>query len=325
MTEARWSTFWSDEPSGPDWCHTGIAVLDSGAIAFGAPEQGLLIVIDELNPGGRRIRTALTELHGICAYGSVLWIADPGIKPDPLRAYEWIESVGRAVAVDLNGGVLAELEDPHRSGRAGAPWRPTSIAVVPDGPLQGYVWVADGYGASLLHLFDPVGALVRSIDGTESGTAFSCPHGLLVATMSSQSLLLVADRRNRRIVRMTTSGDLVDTLSDELIRSPSCLASGAGRIVLTELDGALLGLDDRMCVFELVARGARLENPQGWPERPGWPNILVGESLQRPPLQVGLLNSPHGVAVGPNGEVHVTEWVIGGRFVTILPTTPTTP
>jgi len=187
------------------------------------------------------------------------------------------------------------------------------------------VWVADGYGASLLHLFDPAGAFVRSIDGTETGIAFSCPHGLLVATMASEPLLLVADRRNRRIVRLTPSGDLVDTLSDQLIRSPSCLASGAGRIVITELDGALLELDDRMCVSEIVSRGTRLENAESWPERPGWPNMLIGDHLHRPPLQVGKLNSPHGVAVGPNGEVHVTEWVIGGRFVTISPTTPIAP
>lgn len=316
MGELVWKEFWTGTES-DEWCHTGVCVLDSGEVVFGSPRGGELVIMGGVSATVRTVRTLFTELHGITASGDGVWIADPAVKPDPDQGYEWIPSTGRAARIDLSGAVLAELIDPFVSGATAEPWRPTSIAVVQQGELAGAVWVADGYGANLLHLFSAGGDLLRTIDGAECGTAFACPHGLVFTTDNDRPLLLVADRGNRRIVRLTPEGDVVDVIADERMRSPSCLASRDGRTVLTELDGALIEVHPDATVTTIVDRVERDENDEGWPLRDGWPNIRVDGQLVRPPLLSGELNSPHGVAIGHEGEIYVTEWVIGGRFLTI--------
>ncbi len=272
--------------------------------------------MDDQSPAGRSVPTGLTELHGLTVHGARVWVADPGVRPEPARDYEWIPGEGRAVAIDLEGRVLMELEDPFHRGLASEPWRPTSIAVDIRGDREGFIWVADGYGQNLLHLFSPQGDLVRSIDGNASGAPFSCPHGLLFATMEGEWMLLVADRKNRRIVRLTPEGDVIDVITDPRMRSPSCLAANAHRIVLTELDGALLEIGHDGSIAVVVDRADRVENDEGWPARKGWPNVLIDETLRRPLLREGQLNSPHGVAIDLDGAIYLTEWVIGGRFLT---------
>ena len=51
------------------------------------------------------------------------------------------------------------------------------------------------------------------------------------------------------------------------------------------------------------------------PSRPGWPNDRGddGRPVRSKALTPGRFNSPHAVAVGNDGSLYVTEWLIGGR------------
>jgi hypothetical protein len=51
------------------------------------------------------------------------------------------------------------------------------------------------------------------------------------------------------------------------------------------------------------------------PEREGWPNARdhAGD-LVRPPLESGKFNSPHTLAADADGNLYVTEWLLGGRL-----------
>jgi len=75
---------------------------------------------------------------------------------------------------------------------------------------------------------------------------------------------------------------------------------------VTELDGALLAVSATNVVRPLV-------DSRSPPHRAGWPNELHVKNLKRPQLSLGELNSPHGLAVSPDGKIYLTEWVIGGR------------
>ena len=52
------------------------------------------------------------------------------------------------------------------------------------------------------------------------------------------------------------------------------------------------------------------------PGRDGWPNARdAAGDLVRPELAPGRFNSPHTIAADGDGNLYVTEWVIGGRLV----------
>lgn len=309
---SEWQSLWSPGVPSQEWCHTGIAVTPSGVIAFGAPEPGQLIVIDDDSRVGRRVDIDLTELHGISTTGERLWVADPGMKARPDRHYAETQAPGRVALVTLDGTIEREVGDPFFSSRTAGPWRPTSVAPIDD---TGVVWVADGYGQSLLHLVDENGDLVLTVDGSETGVAFASPHGVIIWRTDAGSQLVIADRRNRRLVLLSLDGAVTDVVEHELLRSPSTFAADGRGLLLTELDGAILRVSPGGRVTSVVGRAERDEADDGWPSRDGWPNARHGGRLERPPLTDGVLNSPHGIAVDTNGEILLTEWVIGGRYL----------
>jgi hypothetical protein len=50
-------------------------------------------------------------------------------------------------------------------------------------------------------------------------------------------------------------------------------------------------------------------------ERDGWPNARDARGdLVRPPLEAGRFNSPHTLAADDDGNLYVTEWLLGGRL-----------
>jgi len=53
------------------------------------------------------------------------------------------------------------------------------------------------------------------------------------------------------------------------------------------------------------------------PSREGWPNELnaAGVSQRVSSLQPGKLNSPHSLALDREGNIYITEWLIGGRLI----------
>ena len=51
-------------------------------------------------------------------------------------------------------------------------------------------------------------------------------------------------------------------------------------------------------------------------EEPAWPNEPddAGIHQRTSRLVEGLFNSPHGVTSDSDGNIYVTEWLIGGRY-----------
>ena len=295
----RWTTLRYDPDDRPEaWSHSGAAIAADGRLVVAQRGGGGITLIDEKSGSAERIAMSTAECHGILSEPSIdpgtLWIADPG---------------GQVLALELASGSTRRIRQPDVPAGQPERWAPTSLALVTAGPHRGDLWIADGYGESLVHLVRPDGSSL-TIDGSESGTAFDCPHGVAADTRGTVPLIVVADRANRRLVWFDLDGSFVRALEDPVMTSPSSIAVRGAELLVTDLFGALLAVDPTDRVTAVIGLDPATHS------RPGWPNDeLEGREARRPELVDGILNSPHGIAVREDGTVYLTEWLIGGREV----------
>jgi hypothetical protein len=174
------------------------------------------------------------------------------------------------------------------------------------------VWVADGYGASLVHRYDQDGSYLGTMDGAASGRVFDCPHGLAVTVSATGQLeLYVADRANHRLVVLDPAGQVVRVVGEDELDSPSSMVILDRRLYVTELHGSVACFDDDRY------RGTLDSNRPRSADEPGWPNLMAKDRQVEAPLPaLGSFNSPHGIATDGT-SLFLTEWCVGGRLLEI--------
>ncbi len=224
------------------------------------------------------------------------------------------------IKTTLDGREVLALQKPDlpaygSGGERGGNYVPTWAA---QNPLNGDVWVADGYGSWLVHRYDHSGRWIQTFDGVEGAGRFSEPHGIAVFVRNKMAEVFVTDRANHRIVVYDADGHFLrHSLS---AHSPCCFDMREGVLLVPELFSGIKLL--RAATLEPIAAlgdhpdvGPR-EDGGWWPPRcpEGWPNLAGTESV-RP----GWFNSPHGACFGPDGEIYVGEWIIGGRLTKLTP------
>lgn len=316
--QREWTELFTTSVDSPAWMHSGVAVTAEGEIVVASPEGDALVFLGADGVESRRVPTGTTDLHGIVLDeidgDEVFWLVDHGHKylPD-VPVYADHRVAARLVAVTRDGEVVHELHAPDHGAYAQSGWSPTAVAIEGTGPER-RIWVADGYGASLVHAFAPGGTCLLTVDAVETGTRLDCPHGIVVDRRGPEPVMIVADRANQRLVELGLDGHARRVLAADAVWSPSGLAVDGEHLLVTELWGDLVVLD---VAGEVVDRLA--EQPVE-PSRAGWPNAMVDGSMARPGVRAGTLNSPHGIAVDPtDGSWVLTEWLIGGRVVRLAP------
>lgn len=300
LSAVAWTTVLLGTPT-DRWSHSGVGILRDRRLVVSASGGGELLLIDEGSDACSTVRAGFAHAHGIEVIegdeGEELWIADPG----PLG------HSGQLIRMRVDGTLVSRLAEP---GSAGLPeqWKPTSTAVVKGATAhRGDLWIADGYGRSLVHRVSRTGD-TRTIDGASTGLLFECPHGIAIDYRAPEPLVAIADRGNRRVVLLTLDGDFVRAIRDDSMPAPSSLAQRGDDLLVTDLKGALLRIDraDRVHVIVPDSHASARE---------GWPNRVIGGETVAPEFRDGCLNSPHGLAVGASGAVYLTEWALGGRVI----------
>jgi len=334
------ATDWADLTQVPDagssWAHSGLVVTADGElIGFHA---GRLVAFDDQGAVQRVLRPGLTEGHGITLVidgdDEHLWISDPGFvfgsAPDEGDEV-WAALFGkgihlenrepRVVKMTLEGEILVELplppRDPAAPGMMGE-YCPCGVAVDEERfGGSGDVWVADGYGSSFVHRFDKEGRHLVALNGEEGGGRFLCPHAVFIDRRGEKNPeLYIADRENRRVQVYDLEDHYLRTVGSSFLNSPSGFAQWGELLVVAELYSrlALLDMDDNLVDYLGADEVSR--HGQGWPERPGWPNALTteGRAELADLRDAEHLNSPHSVAVDADGNLYVSEWLLGGRY-----------
>lgn len=148
------------------------------------------------------------------------------ITPDD-RIFVVDRDAHQVLVFDTSGRVIGSLGQRHRP-RFGEPFNhPTDAAVAPNGD----VYVADGYGNTMVHRFSHDGRLIRSWGGRGSGPGrFTTPHGIWVLR---DGRVLVGDRENDRVQIFSSDGRYEGEWAD-FYRPMDIYVDAGGLIYVTE-------------------------------------------------------------------------------------------
>jgi hypothetical protein len=243
------------------------------------------------------------------AVGGDRWLGAHGLTKiaEGGTEYLWLadQASAEVAKVTLQGETVMTIARPDHPLYGGAePKRyvPTWAAQNPD---NGEIWVADGYGASLVHHYTAKGEYLKTLDGTEGAGRFACPHGINFTRGANGPELYITDRSNRRIVVYDGTGRFLR--QSTVVHSPCCFDFLGDLVLVPELFTGVKLLDVKTLTVATELGASDIVGPEKRPD--GWPN-LAGTPL----VKAGKFNSPHGGCFGPNGDVYCVEWIVGGRI-----------
>ncbi len=275
-----------------DWEHlpAGMTLHETPGVAVDAEDRVYLLTRNTDNPvvvlerDGTFVRTFgqgvfTARAHAVrIASDGLVYAADDGSH----TITKWTRE----------GELLMTVGTPGQSSArfSGLPFnRPTDVAV---SPVDGSLYVSDGYGNARIHKYTAQGELLFSWGEPGIGSGqFMVPHN--IAFNPAGDLLYIADREALRVQVFDTTGRHVRTWHD--IHRPCGLAVGPdGNVYVGEqrtgtfMEGAL-DLGHAVSVFspdgELLARVGAAEEGEG-------PGHFI---------------APHSVAVDSTGSVYVGE------------------
>ncbi|MEV8517617.1 hypothetical protein [Dactylosporangium sp. NPDC051484] len=306
------ATLWQDlthvlTPASPGWAHPGMAYDDGTFLTTDALEPRV-IAFDPTGTALWSVAVPAREVHGIAVDGDTLWLADPGNKQcrgdDGNYTTHVAGDGGQVLAIGRDGHVRARIGRPDLPIYREKVFRPTSVVAADD------IWVADGYGADLVHRYSRSGTLLGTIGLGD--VDLDNPHSIAWDGRRA-GRLLIADRGHSRILALDPrSADVVAVIGQGEVDRPSGMTVWRDHLVVADLHGRVLVFDaqDRLVANLGAADSAVLD-------REGWPNAVREGVTVRPDLSPGAFNAPHDVAVSPDGTLVVCEWMVGGRLTAL--------
>ncbi len=282
------------------WAHHGIVVSETGSIIAFHQADPTVLIFDEDGTMTGSWDATIQNAHGMTIVkegdDEFLWLAD--------------NLTSQVVKTTLSGQLAMSIDRPDLEVYREGKYSPTDVAVYEERlGGNGDIWVTDGYGSSYIHRYDKDGKYINSINGEEGEAGrFATPHGIWVDTRKVEPELYVADRSNGQIQVYDLEGKFKrgfgTGLGADWLHSPSGFAISGELMMVIELRGsrtAILDKDDNLL-------GYLGENTGAFKMLDGWPNV------PHEILEPGRFNSPHGIAVDPDGNIYVAEWLIGGRI-----------
>ena len=325
----------------PLWAHNGIVVTSAGElVGFHA---GQLVAFDDSGglrgrwrPSSRRATASLWSkrtARSISGSATRASSSNPSLGRETknghhslARGFAVISEKPRVVKMSMNGTIRTELpvpsEGPYSTEGLMGAFCPCGCAVDEERfGGNGDIWVADGYGLSIVYRFDKDGNELARLTGDEGAGRFLCPHSVYIDRRPGKAIeLYIADRENRRVQVYDLEGGYVRTIGASFLSSPSGFAQWGDTLVVAELYPRLALLDIHDELVGYIGAETPVDQLHAWPDRPGWRNALdnTGRVAKAPSdLEPGHFNAPHSLAVDGRGRLYVSEWLIGGCYTSL--------
>lgn len=318
----EWVDDWAQVPASgalhDAWPHQGIATTSADEILVFDPARPRLLILDD---DGRVRRESgpleIPEAHGVVATQEDgvdrVWLTYTEQQRTAATRYQAASESPNSVVlkVDLDGKTVQQLARPPHPAYRNGQYRPTLVAVnEPRYGGDGDIWVADGYGESLVHRFDANGNYRLTLTGEEGAGRFKTPHALYVDRRRNEQELYIADRGNARIQVYGLDGRFRRSFGQGFLSAPTWFASDGEHLFLVEFRPPRLVVLDRNDAFV----GYACEDLEA-PRRPGFPYPLDGSgNVVRTSVRPGKLQAPHALAIDREGNLYITEAFLGARF-----------
>ena len=307
-TEANtyeWIDHWARLPKGAvelgESAHSGMVVNAAGNIMTFHEADHAVITFDPEGTLQDSFATNLENAHDVVVVNEggseYLWLVD--------------NKSASVIKTTLEGEVVMRLEPPRIPAYEEGKYSPTSVAVNEERRGgNGDIWVADGYGEWFVHRYDKDGNHLISLNGEEGTGRFNQPHGAWMDWRKDEPELYISDRYNHRAQVFDTEGNFKRDFGPGLLneRSPSGFITHGDQMVVVELRARLTVLDGNDGLVTYLGDNSGVEDVEGWPNPPA------------EYIEVGKFNGPHGVAADGEGNLYVTELIIGGRLTKLART-----
>lgn len=279
--------------------HGGIAVDKKGLIYVSSDSaQGIFV----FNPDGTLAKNIAAEFAGIHGLNIREEGGEEFLYAAHLRGQQGLK-------LKLDGTAVLKIPFPSEAA-ASYPdgvkgYKPTAIAVAPNGDI----FIADGYGKSLIHKFDAAGKYLKTIGTKGQGDGqFETCHGLAIDTRSGTPLLLVCDRANKRLQHLDLDGNFVAVITTGL-RLPCAVSIHGDNVAIAELQGRVAIIDKTNQVVATLGENNDPAQSGKFDVAPDW-------------WKPGIFTAPHGVSYDAAGNLYVQDWNKTGRVTKLLKAAP---
>ena len=301
---------WPDLPSKYSWQVTHNVAVDDASQLYVIHEGHLkkkdhpaIFVFDET---GKFIRAFGKQFQGgghgievrqegseeflyVCAYQSKKTFAKLTLKG---------ETVWQKFA-PMQSEVYAKDEDTKPTGQWGRDrFMPTNFAFLKDGSF----FLADGYGSFQIHHYDKDANWKSCFGGQGKGEGkFNTPHGIWTDYRQPQPTLIICDRGNHTLQRVTLDGEHIETL--QWFGLPANIDIQNDWVLVPELHARLTILGSKnQVVARLGDDVERIKNDKGNTIRKNESKWTAGKFVH-----------PHDACFDKKGNIFVAEWVNSGR------------